>query len=107
MDRRASPRIPLDIPCLVALVVNYTTQCPVMIVDISRGGVQLALSPGMSGDDIAVGVPVTLRDVPGPLNDLLEGISGKIAWIGVRCCGVRLDKELSIDASDVTDMARL
>lgn len=107
MERRNSPRIPLDTPCLLGLVANYGDKHPVMAVDVSQGGVQLALSPGMDEKAIMPDMPVTLEDVPPPLDRLLEGAHGKIAWVGQRCCGIRLNKHLPLDASDVTDIARL
>lgn len=107
MERRLSRRIPLDVPCLLTLVVNYSETYPAMAVDVSQGGVQLALSPGVSEKDIVIGLPVTLQDVPDPLAHLLNGVHGKVAWVGVRCCGVRLNKPLPIDITDSTDLARL
>ncbi|SBW00077.1 putative PilZ domain protein [uncultured delta proteobacterium] len=106
-DRRNSPRIPLDAPCLLTLLVNYEEEHHAMVVDVSRGGVQLALSPGPGLSEVAPGMPVTLQNVPAPLNALLEGIHGKVAWVGVRCCGVKLNKELAIDSADITDLSRL
>ena len=107
MERRQAPRIPLDVPCLLAMVVNYAETYSAMAVDVSQGGVQLALSPGVSEEQITVGQPVTFKDVPGSLGHLLEGVHGRIAWVGVRCCGVKLNKPLPLDLSDTTDLARL
>lgn len=106
-DRRNSPRIPLDAPCLLTLLVNYEEEYPAMAVDVSRGGVQLALSPTPGLPEVAPGMPVTIKNAPAPLDALLEGVHGKIAWVGVRCCGIRLNKELPIDSADITDLARL
>lgn len=107
MERRCAPRIPLDVPCILTLIVNFDEEYQAMVVDVSQGGIQLALSPGMADDAIAPGMPVTLQGAPAPLDKLFEGAHGKIAWVGVRCCGVRLNKALSIDSSDMTDLARL
>ncbi|MCC8193107.1 MAG: PilZ domain-containing protein [Deltaproteobacteria bacterium] len=106
-DRRHSPRIPLDAPCLLTLLVNYEEERPAMAVDVSRGGVQLALSAGSGFSELTPGVPVTLKNVPAPLDRLLEGVHGKIAWVGLRCCGVKLNKDLPIAPADITDLARL
>lgn len=107
MDRRIAPRIPLDAPCLLTLLVNYEEKHAAMAVDVSQGGVQLALSPNPALTELAPGMPVTLQDVPAPFDELLEGTHGKIAWVGTRCCGVRLNKELHVNPSDITDLARL
>ena len=97
----------LIIAGLLTLVVNYSESYSAMAVDVSQGGVQLALSPGVSEDHITPGCPVTIKDVPGSLAHLLDGVHGKIAWVGVRCCGVRLNKPLPLDLSDTTDLAKL
>lgn len=106
-DRRHSPRIPLDAPCLLTLLVNYEEEHAAMVVDVSRGGVQLALSSAPGLPSVTQGAPVTLKDLPEPLRGLLEGVHGKVAWVGARCCGVRLNKELPIGAADMADLARL
>lgn len=106
-DRRDSPRIPLDTPCLLTLILNYEAKHQAMLVDVAPGGVQLALSPGLPPDALAAGTPVTLSEVPAPLGAFLDGAHGKIAWVGVRCCGVRLNKELPAHLLDMTELARL
>lgn len=107
MDRRVATRVPLDTPCLLTLLVNYETELAAMAVDVSQGGVQLALSPCPNQVTLEIGTPITLKDVPDPLKHLLEGAHGKIAWLGLRCCGVKLNKELPIDPTDITDLARI
>ena len=107
MERRQSARVPLDAPCLLTLVLNYEDTQTGMVIDVSEGGVQIALSPGASQGDVVPGTPVTLRDVPAPMDRILEGVHGKIAWVGIRCCGVRLNKPLSITQTDITDLSRL
>ena len=105
-DRRQAPRIPLDAPCLLTLLVD-SVEYSVMAVDVSRGGVQLALPPNSALEAAAWGTPVTLKNVPAPLDKLLENTHGKIAWIGVCCCGVKLNEELPIALADIADLARL
>lgn len=107
MDRRIAPRIPLDTPCLLTLLVNYEEKHVAMVVDVSPGGVQLALSSTPALTELAPGMPATLQDVPFPFDDLLEGTHGKIAWVGIHCCGVRFNKELRANPLEITDLARL
>ncbi|CAK7057635.1 MAG: hypothetical protein DELT_01306 [Desulfovibrio sp.] len=107
MERRKSARIPLDIPCLLTLILNYEEKYQAMVVDVSPGGVQLGLSPGFPHDTLETGVPVTLSEVPAPLAGLLDGAHGKIAWVGVRCCGIRLNKDLPAHLLDAVELARL
>ena len=106
-DRRHSQRIPLDAPCLLALFVNDREECPAMVVDVSRGGVQLALPPNSSVEKMEMGTPLVLKKVSLPLDQLLENVRGDLAWVGTRCCGIKLNEDLPIAASDITDLARL
>lgn len=107
IDRRDSPRIPLDAPCLLTMVVNYSGSVHAMALDVSQGGMQLALAPGTDEKSLTPGTPVTLRDISPPFDRLLDDAHGKIAWVGVRCCGVRFNRKLPLAADDVVDFARL
>ena len=106
-DRRNSPRIPLDAPCLLTLFVSDKEEYPAMVVDVSRGGVQLALPPKSTVENLELGAQVMLKDVSAPLDGLLEKTEAELAWLGMSCCGVKLNKELPIALADVTDLARL
>ena len=89
------------------MVLNYEDKQPAMVVDVSEGGIQIALSPVTSEGEVVPGTPVTLQDVPAPLGQFLEGVHGKVAWVGIRCCGVRLNKALPITPADISDISRL
>ena len=102
--RRAAPRIPLDVPCFLSLVVNRAERLQAMAVDVCRNGVRLALPPGGNEECILSGAAVELENVSAPLDRILEGVNGQIAWVGERCCGIKLEKELPVD---VSDLARL
>jgi hypothetical protein len=78
-----------------------------MVVDVSLGGVQLALPPNSSVEKMELGSPIALKKVSPPLDQLLENVQGDLAWLGTRCCGIKLNEELPIAASDITDLARL
>ena len=107
MERRDNQRIPLDMPCLLTLMVNGSGAYSAMAVDVSAGGVQIALSPGTSEDAVAVGGNVVLRDALPPFASMLDGATGTIAWVGRRCCGVRLDKSLELAPSELANLAKL
>ena len=106
MDRRDSQRIPLDMPCLLTLDIVGNGTLVVMAVDVSAGGAQIAFPPGSGEGPVTAGQTVVLRDAPPPFT-LLEGATGKIAWVGMRSCGVRLDVPLALDTTELTSLARL
>lgn len=106
-ERRKAPRIPLDAPCLLTLFLASGEKYPAMVVDVSSGGVQFALSPGLSTDAFAVGEAVVMAEVSAPLGGILENARGTVAWVGKRCCGVRLDAELPAYLLSSVELVRL
>ena len=106
MDRRISPRIPLDVPCLLTLVLEGAP-CPAMLVDISAGGVHLVLSPGDEAVPLVVHAKGTLTDVPGGLGEVLENSTGHVAWVSARHCGIRLDKQIDMPAEQLIELTPL
>ena len=105
-DRRTSLRIPLDVPCLLTLVLDGE-RCPAMLIDISAGGVHLALSPGPGGDKLLVHTTTVFKDVPGGLGSVLEGRTGLVAWVADRHCGIRLDDAISLSVDEIMALAPL
>ena len=106
MDRRDTQRIPLDMPCLLTLVIVGSGAYAAMAVDLSPGGVQVAFPPG-SGEYAAIlGQKVVLRDAPQPFTTLLDGATGKIAWVGMRSCGVRLDRQIPLAPGELASLVR-
>jgi hypothetical protein len=106
-DRRFSPRIPLDTPCFLTMIVNGEEEFSAMLVDVGQGGMQLALPPASGVPDIKPGASVVLQTVCAPLDSLLEGVCGNVAWVGERCCGVKLLQELAADTATLTNISRL
>ncbi len=106
MERRNSPRIPLDVPCLLTLVLEGKA-CPAMLIDISAGGVHLALSPGPGGDALRVHAKASLADVPGKIGPVLNNREGAVAWVAERHCGIRLDEALPFSVDELMEMTPL
>ena len=107
MERRTCPRIPLDVPCLLNLVIENAAVYPAMLTDISRGGLQLALPPEVIPTVLAMHASIALQDVSDPANELLEGATGRIAWVAHRHCGIRLDTELTLSDDNMMHIFRL
>lgn len=92
MERRTSPRIPVDAPFLLTLEMASGVTVPVMLTDISMHGMQLTLPPGAGVLHCAVNSPVHMKDFPHGLASFLDGITGTVAWLTERQCGIRLDR---------------
>ena len=107
MERRASPRIPLDVPFLLTLILDGGTSVPVMLTDISMHGMQLTLPPGGAAFDCSVNTAVSLKDFPDTLAEFLDGITGCVAWLTEHQCGVRLDAPLPRPAEVIAGFAQM
>lgn len=105
MERRVSPRIPLDTPFLLTLAVSSGTPVPVMLTDISMHGMQLTLPPGSGVLPCSVSSPVVMSDFPASLAAFLDGITGTIAWLTEQQCGVKLDAPLPHPAEVIAGFA--
>lgn len=100
-ERRVSPRVPLDAPFFVTLRRSDGPELPALVVDLSRGGVQLALPPDASENFHAwLSCQVTVLGLPPLVGFCGSGCAGMICWISMERCGVRFDTPLSVsDAS--------
>ena len=106
MERRISPRIPRDGPCLLTLVLEGEP-CTAMLVDISVGGVHLVLSPGDEHVELIVHAKGVLTEVPGGLGAVLENSTGHVAWVAARHCGLRLDTQIDLPAEKLIELTPL
>lgn len=96
MERRIGPRVPLDPPVFVAILLESGESCTAQLVNCSRYGLQLAFPPG---EDIASSLlkqRMTIMGLPEKLNVDPEGCPGEIIWVSPHRCGVRLDTPLNV-----------
>ena len=105
MDRRSSPRIPLDAPFLLTLEIVSGSSIPVMLTDISMHGMQLTLPPDAGVLYCAIDSPVIMKNFPEKLAPFLEGLTGTIAWQTEQQCGIRLDQPLPHPADVIARFA--
>ena len=101
-DRRHALRVPLDVPCLLTMQTQNGQEYPTLLTDISTGGVQLAVAPGISLKTL-INIRVSLYGLPKGLN-LLESCKGQIVWASDRYCGIRFDQQLNISIEEIVKL---
>ncbi len=95
MERRTTPRIPLDMPYVLTLVIEGGQSLPVMLTDISIGGMKLTLPPAATGTELINNTRVSVKDFPPQVARELDGSTGTIVWVVRNQCGIHLDKPIS------------
>ncbi len=107
MERRNHPRVPLDTPHFAELRFEGGGRLPVMLVDVGRGGLQLAVSLADQDPNALLGCEVILLDLPKPLDPAGHGLSGKITWLAPQRCGVRFTEFLALPDEQLAALASL
>lgn len=105
MERRARPRVPLDVPFFVTVRLADGSQCPALLVDCGRGGVQLAFSPTEEGVGGLLNQEMLLLDLPKGLKADPDGCPGLVTWVSAERCGVRFDLPLALTDEELRVVA--
>lgn len=97
MERRAHSRLLIDIPVLTGLKLANGRVLPAMLVDVSRGGIQLALSPETFNPEAILGNDAVITELPGELSMLVSNKCAFICWVSSQRCGLRFYTPLAED----------
>ena len=95
MERRSFPRVPLDMPVFIRMRLPTGGEQKVLLVDISCGGMQVALSAQVNKHADLLGTPVLLFGLPAPLDTGTTGKGGSITWVSPQRCGIRFDEPVA------------
>lgn len=106
MERRTRPRVPLDTPFFITVRMENGDQCPAMLVDCGRGGVQLAFSPAEDRVGSLLSQELVLLDMPKGLGADPDGCAGVVTWVSPQRCGVRFDELLALTDQELTAVAK-
>ena len=80
-------------------------ELPVQLIDCSRGGVQLALSPATDKLWDMLNRTVLVTNLPRPIDPEQEGRIGFVAWISSGRFGVRFDMPLMLTEGEIREVA--
>ena len=105
MERRTRPRVPLDAPYFVSVRLENGYQCPAMLIDCGRGGVQLAFSPSEDHLGNLLNQELMILSLPEGLGADPDGQPGRVTWAGPERCGVRFDRMLSLTDQELLAVA--
>lgn len=100
MERRLFPRVPLDIPVFIRMRLKTGEEQKVLLVDVSCGGMQIALPAHGEGGSALLGKAVDLLDLPAALDAAPAGKGGSVTWVSPQRCGIRFDEPISLAEGD-------
>lgn len=104
IERRTFTRIPIDMPIICQLRLSDEHSVPVILKDISRGGLQVSLSPGVSLAKDFLGQRVNLKGLPREISIALEYIATKICWQSPERLGLRFSDALSLTDERINEI---
>ena len=100
MERREFLRVPIDAPHFISVIFDEGESIVTLLVDISRGGLQVAFPPHQPvGEEIFLGRTVRVTELPGSVEQAsgnVGGLSGTISWVSPQRCGVRFFSPLEL-----------
>ncbi len=104
-ERRQIVRIPLDAPYFANLQVVGGKLLSVMLLDLSRGGMQVGVAPNQADAMRLLGHNVVISELPHLLDNIGSGCSGQIVWVSPQRCGIRLDRLFPLTDWQITAIA--
>lgn len=105
LERRSHERICVDAP-VVCELVTQERGIPVMLKDISRGGLQVEIGPGKNFSAALLGQDVRVCTLPDELNMLTTGVEGVVTWISPERLGMRFHTTLLMRSDELADIIR-
>lgn len=94
-ERRTFPRVPLDAPVFVTLSVQNQEARHALLVECSRGGMQLVLAPENALPEM-LNASVLILGLPPSLDASGSGLPGSISWASAERCGIRFHSPLTL-----------
>ena len=107
MDRRQYPRVPLDIPFFVEVTIEGGVPFSALLIDIGRGGLQLAFPLHQRRVNELLGCSVTVDGLPvqSEQEEILRNIPGIVSWVSPERFGIRFEDPVSLTEEDLADLA--
>ncbi len=106
MERRQFPRVPLDVTFFVEVSFDGRGEVSALLVDIGRGGLQLAFPPHMQGMEDILGCQAVVRGLPvRPGRGAGREFSGAVSWISPERFGIRFLDPIPLSDAEITALA--
>jgi len=102
-ERRQTDRLQLDAPYMLSMEGPGGKPCACRLLDVSLSGLRLEFQSGGS-NDLAAQAAVRIHADQAPLDSLLRGASGCIAWRDGILCGIALDAPLKVPFSELKQL---
>lgn len=98
-DRRIFLRIPIDIPVFCEINFDSGAKLTVLLKDISRGGLQVALSPGSRIESPVLGEMASISRLPPRIGS--GSIHSTITWQSPERLGLRFNEPLGLSDDEL------
>ena len=100
-ERRDYSRAPLDTPYFARLIIDENISTSALLIDVSRGGLQLGVSPEQVDTVRLLGKEVVVEDLPRGIDAEGQGFACHVTWVSSNRFGVRFVDILLPDSLDL------
>ena len=100
-DRRTFARIPIDVPIFCEIAFPGQSPIATLLKDISRGGVQVALSPGSTTEDMTLGQQAVVIGLPAKIGIDPGGVASIVSWLSPERVGLRFNDPLPVSEEEL------
>lgn len=104
-ERRLYERICLDAPVFCEIIMGEE-RAPVLLKDISMGGIQVEKAPGKSIPRELLGQKVKVTTLPDELTRRIPKMEGTVSWMSAERLGIRFLNPLPLTQSELESIIR-
>ena len=107
MERRAYPRVPIDVPWFAEIHFASGEPLSVLLIDISQGGAQAGIPPQESFPADLLGREVSLCKLPETLVPGKGPKNGRITWVSPQRCGIQFTEKLALSPDAIATFMKI
>lgn len=105
LERRLHERICIDAPVFCEITIEGQ-KVPVLLKDISKGGLQVEIGPGREFSKELLGSKISLTTLPDELSMRAPDVSGMVSWLSEERLGIRFPDALPLSQEELEDIIR-
>ncbi len=105
LERRLHERICIDAPVVCEITIKGQ-KVPVLLKDISKGGLQVEIGPGREFNKELLGLEISLTTLPDELAMRAPDVSGMVSWLSGERLGIRFPEALPLSHEELEDIVR-
>lgn len=105
LERRMHERICIDAPVVCEITIEGH-KIPVLLKDISKGGMQVEIGPGREFSKELLGCKIFISTLPDELSMRAPDVTGMVSWLSEERLGIRFPEALPISQEELEDIIR-